>query len=262
MGWTSAFAANPNWINKGVPVSGYPSAGTLSSGLARFQSDVVALHPAIVHIMFGMDDEETTSAASLEYFEPGVLADVEAIVQEARAANIQVIFGLEASSFAQTKSIIAIYAAQNNIPVINYGDALCQCVSSSGARSSIYPGYTFNSYGEITDIPYQMTDPNDGEGNVPTAAGYAVMTQMAEATINTLSLQLQGGYLQNVTTPYQGSVYANVNTLVPYHDVQFTPYGYYNGGLVEPFTNTNYLTGSNGTWASSNPLVMPVNQQG
>ena len=31
---------------------------------------------------------------------------------------------------------------------------------------------------------------------------------------------------------------------------------------MEPFTNTNYLTGSNGTWASSNPLVMPVNQQG
>ena len=32
----------------------------------------------------------------------------------------------------------------------------------------------------------------------PGAIGYSVMTQMAEATINTLDLTLKGGWLQNV----------------------------------------------------------------
>jgi hypothetical protein len=76
----------------------------------------------------------------------------------------------------------------------------------------------------------------------------------------TLGLKLTGGYLQN--TSYWQGTYTNVNELTLFHEAQFTPYGQYAGGLVEPFTNSNYLTGSNGTWASSNPLVMSVNQQG
>jgi hypothetical protein len=48
--WASAFAANPNWINQGDQV---PGTGYSASTLARFQSDVVSLHPAVVHIMVG-----------------------------------------------------------------------------------------------------------------------------------------------------------------------------------------------------------------
>jgi hypothetical protein len=257
LGWTTAFAANPNWVNKGVAVSGWESNGTMAAGLARFQSDVVSQHPAIVHIMFGMDDAEITSPTSLEFSGPDVLSDAQAMVQEAKAANIQVVFGLEPSAFTQTRQIITTYAAENNIPVINYGDALCQCGLSG--TNTIYPAY-YNSNG--TGGPLLMPDPNDGAGQVPTTAGYAAMTQMATAAINTLGLKLTGGYLQDATIPWQGSVSTNANTLTLHHEIQFTPYGQYTGGLVEPLTNTNYLTGSNGTWASSDPLVMFVNQSG
>jgi hypothetical protein len=65
-GWTSAFAANANWINQGVPVVGYPSAGDSGSTLQRFQADVIDLHPAIVHIMIGSADADEAHDANLE----------------------------------------------------------------------------------------------------------------------------------------------------------------------------------------------------
>ena len=220
LGWTSAFAANPNWINKGVAVSGWESNGTMDAGLARFQSDVVALKPAIVHIMFGMDDAEILSPTSSEFYGPSVLSDAQAMVAEAKAANIQVVFGLEPSALTQYKQIITMYAAQNNIPVINYGDALCQC-NAFTSGSSYYQGAGTNGY--------LMPDPNDGAGLLPTAAGYAIMTPMAEAIINTLGQKVQGGYLQNIS--YWQGTYTNVNELTLFHEAQFTPYGYYSGGL-------------------------------
>jgi len=43
--------------------------------------------------------------------------------------------------------------------------------------------------------------------------------------------------------------------------MQFTPIGYYSDGSQHPQLNT-HIKGSSGTWTSSNPLVMFVNQQG
>jgi lysophospholipase L1-like esterase len=257
-GWTSAFAANKNWINQGVPVVGYPSAGDSASTLQRFRADVIDLHPAIVHIMIGSADAEEAHDATWRFFGPEFLTALDSMVKEARAAKIQVVLGLEpedisfaggaAGAAVQINSIIASYGVLNNIPVINYGDALCGCVGSSGATG--------------TPSPYL-----GGTGGLPTAAGYALMTQMAEATIETMNLKLEGGYLQNVMQPNdneEGSTTtppSNVNGVGPAAVVQFTPLGHYSGGLTEPLINTNFA-GSNGIWTSSNPLVMYINQQG
>jgi hypothetical protein len=43
--------------------------------------------------------------------------------------------------------------------------------------------------------------------------------------------------------------------------VQFTPIGLYSDGSQHPLLNTSF-EGSGGTWTSSNPLVMYVNQAG
>ena len=43
--------------------------------------------------------------------------------------------------------------------------------------------------------------------------------------------------------------------------MQFTPIGLYSDGSQHPLLNTN-VQGSTGTWTSSNPVVMNVNQQG
>jgi hypothetical protein len=112
LGWTQAFAANPNWINAGIPITGYESAGTLDAAVARFQSAVVSQHPAIVHILLGEDDAIITSPTSSEFYGPDALADIETMVKEAKAANIEVVFGLEPSAFTQLQEIITIYAVR------------------------------------------------------------------------------------------------------------------------------------------------------
>jgi hypothetical protein len=91
------------------------------------------------------------------------------------------------------------------------------------------------------------------------------MTEMAQATINTLNAKLTGGYLQNIEqgTPNEttNGPAPNVNAVSPAAVIQFTPYGIYSNGLVEPLLNSSFA-GSTGTWTSSNPLVMYVNQKG
>jgi hypothetical protein len=273
-GATPTFAANkPSWINKGwawTPTSNcfmICNPGDSDSTAARFQSDVVSQHPAIVHIMVGADnlseDDDATQVNGIATF---FATDLQQMVTMAQAANIKVILGLEPVWWAsaspqysqQLNSIIAAYAAQHNIPVVNYEDALCQCVISTGGIVPNGNPYTVaNLYGP-------------GPGSFPTAAAYALMTQMAEvAILNTLGQTPGGGYLQNVELtdrPLNSSIpspplQSNVNTVGPGFQLQFTPYGWYNNGLVEPFVNGTYL-GSTGTWGSSNPLVMNVSQTG
>jgi len=269
-GTTPPFAANPSWINQGwdSPVSTYCflfcSAGTSGGTLARFQTDVIDLHPAIVHIMVGVDDlnQDDDALQATDYVPKGLLTALETMVNMAKAANIKVILGIEPTQWASASppypqainSIIAGYGAQNNIPVVNYADALCQCVNSTGGADPVPNGNQYmvaNVYGP-------------GPGLYPTVAGYALMTQMAEvANLSTLGQTPGGGYLQNIEPSEQEAQpsLTNVNSGVPGNVFQFTPYGWYNNGLVEPFVN-NTFAGSNGTWASSNPLVMSVSQTG
>jgi hypothetical protein len=89
------------------------------------------------------------------------------------------------------------------------------------------------------------------------------MTRLAETVVATVNLTLKSGWLQNVELPNEtltGSG-VNVNTVSPPASVQFTPIGYYSDGSQHPLLNTN-MQDSTGTWTSSNPVVMYVNQQG
>jgi hypothetical protein len=127
-GTTPPFAANPSWINQGwdSPVSTYCflfcSAGTSGGTLARFQTDVIGLHPAIVHIMVGVDDlaNDDDATQAIGGIDPEVLNNLTAMVNMAKAANIQVILGIESTSWASASpplpqalsAVIAGYGAQ------------------------------------------------------------------------------------------------------------------------------------------------------
>ena len=198
-GWTSAFAANPNWINKGVPSLTTNGEGSSSGVLARFQSDVVSLHPAVVHIMIGAADAYIVYDSGFVYYIPEFWANLDAMVKEARAANIKVILGLEAQNFEfagnlePLNAVIAAYGAANNIPVVNYGDALCACIGSINPGGVGYVGLGLTPQEPLIVTP-------DGQTSVPSAAGYSLMTQMAEdaIAIATMNLTIKSGYLQNV----------------------------------------------------------------
>jgi len=98
--------------------------------------------------------------------------------------------------------------------------------------------------------------------------GYEFMTQMAQTAIATYGLTIKGGYLSSMLTDaliIGESVY-QVNSVAPGQGIQFTPQATWSDGVTRPMWNLPYQgafnTASLGTWWSSNPKVMAINQQG
>jgi lysophospholipase L1-like esterase len=269
-GWP--LPAGSNWINKGV--AGIFTAGlTSSEAVAAFESDVVRQHPAIVHIMVGENDAAEANDATYAGTSSQYIDHITTMVNEARAANIQVILGnIAPGTGAVDDAVFTInaaldaYGAANDIQVINYYDALCGCVGSTGGYG-IGVAYMTAPQGLVETpllAPSTATSIQRSDGGyVPTAAGYRLMTQMAQSAINNLSFKLQSGWLQNVTllSPDYYQPFPNVNTVSLGQFVQFTPIGLYSNGSQLPFVN-NSFPGASGTWTSSNPLVMYVTQTG
>jgi lysophospholipase L1-like esterase len=174
------FAEHPNWVDKGV------SGQNSNQVLARFQTDVIDLHPGIVHILVGTND--VYPGWTLGPSEANAIdspANVEAMVQMAQANGIHVIlatippWGCEGAncSLAETadptlrrydrvntwNAWIEQYALSQGIPVADYHSAL---LAPDGEHYA--PDMTM-------------------DGVHPSAAGYAVMTPMVENVINAIS---------------------------------------------------------------------------
>lgn len=255
--WGVAFAANPNWFNRGS--AGPYNENAAAQILTRFQSDVVNLHPAIVHILAGSEDVLEADDASYGITVQNVQTSITAMVTEARNANIAVVLGtippLTIGDSATTLGIyqpvltlqinawIEGYGLANHIPVVNYHDAICVCVGS--------------------------TDPNDASnsminasGLIPSAAGYAAMTSLAEIAIATYGLPLDSGYLGNLASiPEQRLPQTNLNAVPQGTSLQFTAYGVFGHSVPGAMTNTDF-GGFNGVWTSTNPSVMYVGYSG
>lgn len=109
-------------IDRGV------SGQTTSQMLARFRADVIALHPAVVHIMGGINDIHNPPGTAL------TRSNIESMVELARAHGIKVILGaVTPSSFFQGSPDIVPgpriawlndwlrdYAAKNGLIFVDY----------------------------------------------------------------------------------------------------------------------------------------------
>jgi lysophospholipase L1-like esterase len=295
--WASAFASNPNWINQGNPDPLYIGSYAESAPgmLASFQANVVSLHPAVVHLLLGLPDAVQSHDPTYSSTVPAFLTALTSMVEEAKAANIKVVLGLEPNLpnlntfiVPQINAAIVSFAAANNIPVINYADALCACVNATTRQANVvdvngnivnsfqvarnsfqqYGGGPFVEPGSAAIFSASPSLPWDDDF-VVTPTGYNLMTQMAESTIDTLNLTLVGGWLLDIEQPDENTEYiqstggllTNINTVTPPSVVQFTPIGYYSDCSQHPMLNSSFQ-GSSGTWTSSNPLVMTINQLG
>ncbi len=167
------FAQHPNWIDKGI--SGQKS----SQVFARFQSDVIDLHPEIVHILVGTNDVYPGWT-----LQPSA-ANVEAMVQMAQTHGIHVIlatippWGCDASQCGGAdgsdstlsrygrintwNAWIEQFALSQAIPVIDYHSAL---IAPDGEHY-------------VPDLTM--------DGIHPSAAGYVVMAPMVEGIINAMA---------------------------------------------------------------------------
>jgi lysophospholipase L1-like esterase len=174
------FAEHPNWVDKGI------SGQNSNQLLARFQTDVIDLHPEIVHILIGTND--VYPGWALQPSGPNAInspANLEAMVHMAQANGIHVIlatippWGCDASNCALAGSAdstlsrydrinawnawIEQYALSKGIPVVDYHSAL---LAPDGAHY----------------VPDMTMD-----GVHPSAAGYVVMTPMVECVIDAIS---------------------------------------------------------------------------
>jgi len=147
---------------------------------------------------------------------------------------------------------LANYGLVNNIPVVNYHDALCQCVGSTS------PNDTF-----AVSLSVQPPDPNQ-PSSVANDAGYALITQMAQIAIQTYGLTIKSGYLSNVVARNALSDQppeSQVNDVYEGEILTFIPQAKWSDGVVRPMLNQDF-DGLKGVWTSSNPAVMYINQQG
>jgi hypothetical protein len=250
---TPQFLGNSNWIGAGVNICCADGSFVVEEA---FQANVINQHPTFVFITTGEVDLE----AIHDPVPIGVAWDIYAqaimqMVSMAEKANIKVIIGNTPAQgyWAQTLNVwLGQYAAVNHIPVVNFHDALCQCTGVTPDLST---------YPQI----YQLTTMNDSIVAYDISpAGYALMTQMAQAAIATYGLTLKSGYLSNVITipvaPYE-PLTSQVNSVIEGEQITFTPQAKWSDGVVRPMLNQDY-NGLKGTWTSSNPFVMTINQQG
>lgn len=147
-------------IDRGV------SGQTTTQMLARFRTDVIALHPAVVHIMGGINDIHNPLGTAL------TRSNIESMVELARAHGIQVILGaVTPSSFFQGSPDLAPgprivwlnrwlrdYAARNGLIFVDY-------------------------YAPLVDAKLGIRDGLSNDGLHPNRRGFELITPLARAAI-------------------------------------------------------------------------------
>lgn len=160
-GDTSFF--KPGWIDRGI------SGQTTQQMLLRFNADVIALRPRVVHIMAGTNDVAgNTGPTTYENIE----TNIGAMVTLAKRAGIRVVIAAipPAGAFTWAPAI-------KPVPVIA---TLNQRLKAMAARE----GATFVDYGTVLATPEgAMKTDLTLDGIHPAAAGYAVMAPLAKAAI-------------------------------------------------------------------------------
>src|SRR6202034_707533 len=142
---------------------------------------------------------------------------------------------------------ILVYCAAHNIPVVNYDFALN---SGTGFAATQVPAYYVGPTNATTGVSnYTLTKP-----------GWDLITDMAETGIALASgVKLTGGYLQTVVLQIDAGTTINGNTVEDANIVQFTPWGQYSDGSIHIINNAD-VNGHIGTFTSSNPLVVSIDQ--
>jgi hypothetical protein len=231
-----AFVQNPNWINKGI------AGQTSGQILARFQTDVIDLHPSIVNIITGTYDVSTPGwdpeCGSSSPPSTATCANLTAMVQMATAAGIKVIVGT-IPPYGNDSSSIAFA----NSELFDRGLRQMAGVGVGGDLVTIFN----NPNVALVDEGRAEVSSN---GIDPDAAGYATMTNLVQEMVNLFPVTLVSGYLGNP---------GSVNTIASGGTIQFTAYGVYSDGSTRAVDPNIYYEGP-ANFSTNNGEVMQINQ--
>lgn len=160
----SSFFYNKPYIDRGI------SGQTTPQMLVRFRPDVIALKPAVVVILAGINDiAENTGPIAIET----IFGNIVSMAELAKANNIRVVLSsvLPAYDFPwrpglkpvekiiQLNSLISAYCKTNSIVYVDY-------------------------YSAMVDERKGLDKKYSDDGVHPTLAGYKVMEPLVEAAIN------------------------------------------------------------------------------
>lgn len=174
-GWgeQAAFQAHKNWINKGV------SGQTSRAIAARFDNDVIMLHPGTVHIIAGTND--VYPGWALCKGSRGSCSPMQTMVERAKHYGIRVVIGTippwgcyndpicgesvadettaRYNRIVQLNAWLKTFAAQEGVTLVDYHAALTN----------------------VEGLHYAEGMTSDGVH--PSTAGYAVMQPLAESVL-------------------------------------------------------------------------------
>jgi hypothetical protein len=242
-GSVTGFAQNPNWIDKTV------AGQTSGQVLARFQSDVINLHPSIVNIDVGMTDVITpgwTSECGNQNIPPiNTCGNITAMAQMAYAAGIKTIVGTIPVDAAGDGELFnrglrqdvtlpgaigtGIFAVPNTI-MVDYqegGDALTAITLLNGV--TIKSGYLSNP-GSVNSIAVGGTIPFTAYGVYSDGVTRAVSNHIyyegpcswasSNPTVMTIDSALMDETLGTATARQPGQTYISANC----DGVEFSPW--------------------------------------
>jgi lysophospholipase L1-like esterase len=168
--FSQAFAENTNWIDKGV------GGQNSSQILARFQSDVIDAHPEIVHILAGTNDVypgwQLCRGTAINS-----CANIEAMVTEAQAAGIRVILGTIPPWGPGAVPEEADPSPARYTRITEWNDWLEQYGKANAITVLDYHSVLQAANGD------QYVSSLTSDGVHPSAAGFALMTPLAEQAI-------------------------------------------------------------------------------
>lgn len=173
------FADHPNWVDRGI------GGQNSSQVLARFQTDVIDLHPEIVHILIGTNDVYPGWTLRPGPNAINSAANVEAMVNLAQANGIHVIlatippWGCDASDCTLAESADSTLSRFDRINTWNAW--IEQYSLSKGIPVADYHSALLAPDGEHY-VPQMTMD-----GVHPSAAGFVVMTPMVEGVIDAIA---------------------------------------------------------------------------
>jgi lysophospholipase L1-like esterase len=164
-GWLKGDAAffSPARLDRGI------SGQTSPQMLLRFQQDVIALRPRVVHIMAGTNDiGGNTGPTSAEAYQN----NIRAMVDMAQASRVAVVL-------ASIPPAAKFYWRPALQPAAHVRDLNLWLRDFALARGLVYADY----YTVLTDADGGMRAEFSGDGVHPNAAGYAAMRPVAERAL-------------------------------------------------------------------------------
>jgi len=255
----SAFRAHSNWQLDGV--SEPPSPGPCHEStptLAALQKIINSGQKPIIHLITGQGDVDGVTAGNQgDFIFESFAHCFEQIVTLAQNAKLKIIVGTDAFAvFGDIRSAnqwVRLYCAAHNIPLVDY-----QFILYSDAANPTYSEGLWAA--------------NSAGLNVLNQAGYDLITAAAEVAIGQVAgtLSLKSGYLGTTTRQdfEDAPVEQGVNTVLAGSPIWFQAYGQWSDGITRVINNPNVnpsntdAVGVMGTWSTSNPYVMSVDQTG